>query len=549
MCINSYTTHPISDNNLYCYMIKYTLTDSSITIDNLIASSFPIIEEIKDGIDFCQIQKLSTSNYYAAICLSYYYRTTYYLTVFKFDNNAIELYNDNYKNIQFSLLCETPISITYFENDAFGIFFRDIDNDSTILMFYPRCGYQFDLFPRKIENDCLDINTASTPILTSTRNYYFDECTHSYNIMLSNFSNYERNQFCKIKKIVCNNGDGYYLDDYNSFGTYECWNKNLLPQKIFFDEVNRKFKKCFRSCLKCHNNAEGDENNNNCISCDEENGFFPFQDSRKVKQCHHKDEPIDKYFFDSENKIFLNCRKECLTCRIKSDLLDNEETNIGKDTKCLKCDIDNDFWPQVDNPSNCIKNISPIENYYPLSTYKSWERCFIGCKFCKELGENIYDTRCDLSRSDYCSDEYYKVEPTETITNNRANCFKGNVRYDRYYLDKSTNPYIFKKCNIACLQCDESGTDENTKCLRDKCDELNNYFPREDDHTICYKYNSEISSIDDLPMYYYFDPDKKIFRKCQEGCLYCKEQNYANENDTQCFEKCDLNNNFYMKTI
>ena len=465
------------------------------------------------------------------------------MTIFKYDhiNNVFNLYREGSKNIQFSLLEETTISITYFENESFGIFFRDIDTDSMILMFYPQCGNNFYTFPKG--DGCLNINDESIP---TSDNFYFDECTHSFKEMISNYSKYERNQFCQIKKIECKISEQYYLDDDRGFGTYECWKKNNPPKNIYYNIESSKFKKCFRSCLTCDD--DGNESNNNCLECDRENEFYGFEDSDKRKECHHKNEPIERYFFDSSINKFVKCRKECLTCIEKpTNLLDTMETDANYDTKCLKCDYEN-YWPQVDRPSNCIKKDIRIENYYSLSSYKSWEKCFIGCKYCKELGESIYDTRCDSTYEDYCSEGYFKVQTSGETINNRANCFKNNVNYDRYYFD--TTQSMFKLCNVACLQCSEFSNDSrDTKCLRNKCDEVNNYFPNEDNPTICYKYNSEISSINDLPMYYYFDPDKKTFRKCQEGCLYCKEQNYANENDTQCFEKCDINNNFYKLEV
>ena len=540
MCIFS----KIEDINLYCYMINVSPNPISVT---KVGPSFPIIEKVTDEIRYCQIEKLST-HLYISICLSYYYRTTYYLSIFKYDDsNGFDKYNYNsvdYINLQFPLLDKSFISITSFDNDSLGIFFRDIDSDSMIFMFYLKCGITFDKAPENGGATCFDIDDTTS---TDLNGYNYDECTHSFIQIPDGYSKYEKDQFCKIKKIEC--ASHYILDDNYNEGTYKCWKNNPINFNNYYyyksptdSSVSRGlFKKCYRSCLKC--SSGGDDTNNNCESCDVNNGFYRLPDIST--QCHHKDEPIDKYFFDSVHNQFIKCRKECLTCKELSTIPDSDETNQDKDTKCLKCDILNDYWPQIDRPTNCIKNPSPniIVGYFASPHYQTWEKCFPGCKYCSELGESIYDTKClDLnSDNSYCLSGYSPLEDEEGSTGNK-NCYKNDERYNYYFFDSTNNK--FKKCNEACLQCDEIGSDQsNTKCL--KCDILNNYYPNEDDSSKCYKYDISTYSGLEFPEHYYFDPNTKKYRKCQEGCLFCKEQIYPNENDTQCYSKCDETNHFY----
>ena len=540
ICINSKT----SDIDLYCYMVKANPNGDTISI-SIKSSSFAIIEKVANDIDYCQIEKLTTENLYISICLSDYYRTTYYISIFKFEGNEFRKYDtsNNYINKGFPLLYKSFISITSFDNDSLGIFFRDIDSDSMIFMFYLKCGNTFDRAPKSDgePENCFSIDGITSPAL-SDNEYKYDECTHSFKKIPQGYSIYERDQFCKIKKIVCDTVKDYILDDNYNEGTYECWKKT--PNKYYYDNSSGSslFKKCYRSCLTC--SGGGNDNNNNCDSCDTENGFYPFEDTtNKPKECHHKDEPIEKYFFDSTKQKFVKCRKECLTCKeLSTDLTDTQDTDPSKDTKCLKCDTGNNYWPQGKKPTNCIKKVDDpptlIEGYFYSDTFKTWEECFPGCKYCTELGVSIYDTKCykPSGIDNYCSVDYYPVEGEESSTN--KNCFKKNVRYNKYYFKNGNNQ--FKKCHIACLQCDDLGNDEETKCI--ECDKLNNYFPREDRASICYKYDNTYAHIE---KYYYFDPNTKKFRKCQEGCLYCKEQFYPNENDTQCSNKCDTEQHFY----
>ena len=165
-------------------------------------------------------------------------------------------------------------------------------------------------------------------------------------------------------------------------------------------------------------------------------------------------------------------------------------------------------------------NFDTIKLYYPFDSYKSWERCFDGCLYCSELGTSIYDTKCNLRYGKICSEGFYQVEDT-------TNCFRKTFRYNYYYFHEDSKK--FKRCDISCLQCDKAGTDIlNTNCLSSKCDELNNYYPLEDRPTTCYKY--DISTT--FPEQYYFDLNKKKFRRCQKGCLNCVEQIDANIDDT-----------------
>ena len=512
LCINANTITPISDINLLCYMLNIEINNNNIQLTS--SNSYTVNEQITKEIDYCQIEKLyyTTQNIYVSICLTYYKRTTYLLSIFSYDNNEFSQYNNNdlnYKDINFPLLYKTSISITSFEKESFGIFFKDIDNDSMILMFYPKCTNEFDYAPKgsncyKIGENHVDLN-----------GYYYDECTHSFMEIPARYSVYERNQFCKIKKIKCENSFKLV-----NFGNYQCWEKSNPPPTYYYDSSSSLFKKCFRTCLTC--NGQGDESDNNCISCKE--NFYKLPD--RTSQCHHKDEPLNYYYFDSSNKEFKKCREECLTC---TELGSIQGDDI--DTKCTKCLINEDYYPQVDKISNCIKNTNTIKYYYFFESYKTWEKCFDGCLYCNELGTSIYDTKC---KENSCSEGYY------TTVDNPKNCFNKNIRYDNYYFNSENNK--FEKCYEACLQCDESGDSYNTKCI--KCKESENYYPKEDDSSMCLKHDASYSDEDSLPEKYYYDPNTKTFRRCQEGCLKCKEQINANENDTQCLS-CDTLNDYY----
>ena len=540
----------LSDISFTCFMLWTNINTSpyTLSIKSSESTGFIANEKINENINYCQIEKLYSDNTYASICLSYYYSTTYLLSIFKYDstNNKFLFYNNdvtNYKDKQFPLLSNSTISIIGFNTDtSLGIFYKDIDIDSMILLFYLNC-VDFNKVPAGAS--CVTYSDTIT-------NYYFDECTHKFlpsSGINAAYAKYDKNQFCKLKNFEC--AYGYLLDIYNNDGYYECWKEASPPNKYYLDTSNsaqHEFKKCFRSCLTC--SEGGDETNNRCSACDNDNGFYKFDYEASTStsfNCMHKTDLIEKHYFDANTNTFKKCRKECLTCdEFPSDLSVNndDETTEEKDTKCTKCNENEGYFPQIDKPSNCIKSDrTDIKYYYYLSGFKRWEKCTDGCKYCTEYGTSIYDTKCNTAKTnDYCDEDkgYYPVVIDDGTTSN-PNCFKNDIRYDKYYFD--ANDKIFKKCNIACLQCDAWGNTTiyftNTTCLENKCDEKNNYFPIETIPTSCLENNF-------VPKYYYFDKNIKKFKACYTACATCVEQINPNENNTQC-TSCSHYNYYPLK--
>ena len=530
-----------SDIFLNCSMLNANVAEKNLIIKTNDNPKFNVNERIAENsnnINYCAIEKLQSEYTYASICLSYYYRSTYLLSIFKYDTNTFTFTTNNpvVKNKKLPLLKASQISISSFDNDALGIFYQDIDTDSMIIVFYPKCT-NFDQVPLSNSDVCRSIDDTYS---------IFDECTHkNYNgpdiYIPAKYSSFKKNQFCQIKELKCNENDYYFFDDYFLFDMDRCIKSGSQPNRYYFDSSSKKFLKCYRSCLNCF--GQGNDVENNCIECDEENNYYNYEDH--PRQCVHKNAIKEHYYFNEITKKFQKCREECLTCTGNpSDFVD---TNSDKDTKCLKCNIDSDYWPQVDKPSNCIlKNRSDIEKYYFNENSKRWEKCTAGCRYCTQYGIGIYDTKCNSQNENYCDEinDYYPVENDDNSSFNQS-CFNKNLRYDHYFFDEIDK--IFKKCNEACLQCDIWGNNTvnyyNTTCLEYKCDEKNNYFPDAEEPSQCYKYSKE--NINHNIPNYYLDPNTKLFKKCYTACSYCSEQIDANENDTQC-SVCDNINYFEL---
>ena len=363
-------------------------------------------------------------------------------------------------------------------------------------------------------------NSVSNPSSSYINLYYYDECTHSFLLNKQGYTIYEKNQFCKIKRIECDTTNNYIKDHYVD-GYYKCRSKTREIEGYYFDS-SAGFQKCDRSCSICKGPLELLDDDN-CQRCNDSNGYYAFTNETS-NYCLHKDEPKEHYYFDSQNKEFKKCSDECLTCnQYSNDLTEGVNTDSSKNTKCTKCDTSNNYFPQIDKSSNCIhKDRTGIKYYYFNSEYKRWEKCADGCIYCETYGTSIYDTKCKKIGIEFCDTGYYPVENDADGTTNQ-NCFKKGVRYDNYYFDVTAE--IFKKCPTSCLQCDN-----NIICLSNKCNEKDGYFPVDGSTHICLNYpdNSNINYQN-----YYFDKNTKLFKKCHKACAQCIEQIDVTDDDTQ----------------
>ena len=89
-----------SDIYFYCYMLNFI--SDSLSISNRISA----LKKINEDTEYCQIEKLGNSYLYSIICLSYYYRSTYLLSLIQFTPESIFVFypSTDFENIHFSLL-------------------------------------------------------------------------------------------------------------------------------------------------------------------------------------------------------------------------------------------------------------------------------------------------------------------------------------------------------------------------------------------------------------------------------------------------------------
>ena len=201
------------------------------------------------------------------------------------------------------------------------------------------------------------------------------------------------------------------------------------------------------------------------------------------------------------------------------------------------------LYTSNDNVIDYSKQYSSDENYYFDSGSVAWNlnyfiylqtkegktfskcsititisSCYEGCFSCDTYGTSIDNTKCSK-----CDDAngYYPLE------DKNEQCYHKDLKVNHYYYDT-----IFKKCNVACLQCSSFGSSsEDTQCIQ--CDNDNGYYAVEDKEGLCQN---------TLPLKYYFDTSAKMYKKCFNGCKSCNE--IGDLNNMKC-TSCDKDNFFY----
>ena len=120
------------------------------------------------------------------------------------------------------------------------------------------------------------------------------------------------------------------------------------PQTMMGKKINYKFRlsNCYDSCSSCSEFSE-DDNNHKCITCRE--GFY-FKEG--TKNCYDKID--EKYYFDKNEKVFLPCYKDCLTCSSN----ENNDHNMN----CLSCENEFKFYNKSKNCLKCKKYVNFEQN-------------------------------------------------------------------------------------------------------------------------------------------------------------------------------------------
>jgi hypothetical protein len=238
-----------------------------------------------------------------------------------------------------------------------------------------------------------------------------------------------------------------------------------IQSKYYFD-VNM-YKNCYSTCETCLTTL-GTTVNHQCGLCI--TGYFPKVDN--MTSCFTG--ALDLYYNDGA--VYQKCYTTCQTC----------QTTVGNDTnnQCKTC-IAN-YYPKVDNMSNCYAE--PQTRYYlDVSIFR---QCYSTCETCNTIGDSN-NHKCSTCQTNY----FPKVD-------NATSCFTG--AQSKYYLDSN----IYKNCYSTCETCNTiPGIVTNHQCTTCK----STYFPKADNMSSCFTGPQDL---------YYFDGT--IYQKCYATCQTCE---------------------------
>ena len=353
----------------------------------------------------------------------------------------------------------------------------------------------------------------------------------------------------------CNDNKGYFpknKDIVDNIAYIDCFNEE--PNGFFFDDNNKAYKECYKTCKGCTD--VGDIKEQKCTSCYDNftlNGtncykicdYFYYFDENKEYQCTANDACPDNY-----NKL-INGEKECIE---KCDNIYKYEYN----NKCYQLCPGHTFYNY--NNTGCI-DIIPDGYYCNDTVKKTIEQCDTKCYNCTL--ESVSNNLCDSCNNDL---GYYQKFNDILNVDNYINCYKDIE--ERFYLDNSVYMPCFGTCKACnglgnntyhnCKECYTNSTLNNTNCyiicdFHYYFDELNNYYctdnsqcPEEYPKLIVEKNECAKSCIDEFK----YEFDNKCYKSCPAGTYYNYEHTgcidtlpqgyYINDSVSQTIDICDI---------
>ena len=376
---------------------------------------------------------------------------------------------------------------------------------------------------------------------------------------------------------------------YNDLGN--CINNCLNG---FFIENSIKKCKCTTD-ISCYFCSIESKQNNMCISCNNEKGYYPkFNDSSNKNlfiNCYNDTLISDGYYLNTTTKYYEKCYSSCKKC----NSLGNE-----KDNKCIECKTGYTIKTDFENDKNCYK----ICNYYyyfdssnayyctntdncPINYDKKIifkKRCIDDCskdnkyKFeykneCYEScpnGTNISKDNKYLCEDKLICEHYYnyfytgclnsipdgyycnntELKTIDKCHNNCQTCIKGPTINNNNCLTCSKNYYFdLGNCTKNCIN-GIFNDSKNISIIKCKCSsDIKCLFCSEESriYNLCESCNTEdnyypiyndinnkdtfINCYKDLEGYYL---NNKIYYPCYSTCKKCNES--GNEIDNKCIE-------------
>ena len=219
--------------------------------------------------------------------------------------------------------------------------------------------------------------------------------------------------------IKCNEDLGYYPIIFNRFNIFpknfkECINEETKLSNFYFNKEKKQYEPCFETCNTC--NFGGNEEINNCTSCDVDGEFRPEANGTTncVKKCRYR------YYITPYNQYKCSEVEQC-----------PEEANlyIRNKNKCIEnCVLDDKYKYQLEG--ECIERC-------PNGTVNENNICIIKddknkCSYNENsylLNDDLTNKNIELLALTYAKEYIY--------TNNHISIYKNNLFSISIYKDKN----------------------------------------------------------------------------------------------------------------
>ena len=400
--------------------------------------------------------------------------------------------------------------------------------------------------------------------------YYYFETSGNYECTSSAECEGQYNKKIEEKgKCIdeCNKDDKYQFEFDNICfekcpnNTYVSENNNYLclsdPDNYYLDiDIYRA---CYSTCKKC--SGEGDENNNNCLSCI--SGYMTINENNKQNNCYPS---CGDYYYYFENSVykcttnnicpegqskFIQEKKKCIDNCTNDDTYKVEYNNI-----CYIICPDNTHLT-IDNNYLCQSN---PDGYY-LDTDNIYKHCYELCKKCYGEGdENNHNCQECVSNYNFINEggienncyqicEHFYFDSSGYHCTSSSECPEGQkyIKDGNRCIDNCTNDNIYQvEYNGICYETCPNDThlteDNNYLCQL----EPEGYYLQDNIYEKCYSScktcNGEgndnnhncINCISDFIKINEIGKEKNCYKKCDYYYFFDNTGNYHCTSNNEC---------------
>ena len=395
------------------------------------------------------------------------------------------------------------------------------------------------------------------PICENSEKYWAQNITYDFQFLIQDYNNPQNTYIkflsnpnymksfppeCKIKGCQITNANPLYL--YGSENYLDSLNytiEYILVQEELEDHSKKciiNIINCYKNCLTC--SGVGNEKNNKCLTCKEDNLNYIGLNQTKNSNCMTKTEGYYFEYDNNENEYYYKlCHPKCKSC-----------FRIGNYTfpNCFECNNNLNYFP-ISNESNfqsrnCYLKTDFISGFYFNENDKIFDNCQENCIQCSSESMKNYDRLNNQFGCEVCDykNDYYPLYK-DSNKNKKANCFSYNSLTNQPYFfigERYNKNSYYERCFYTCQTCLINGNETIHNCLTCKndysisienklnciCDKFK-YFDTQSNE---YKCSSECES----------SYKHKIFNIIYQGeCINdCFKSNYNYIYNYQCFNKC-----------